>query len=202
MDAATCLQMLRDIKDVSFSTVDQDHKPQVRIIDVMLVEDDALYFCTARGKDFYQQLISNKQVAVVGMNQQFQMIRLSGEVHKLPNHKDWIDRIFIENPSMKDVYPNDSRYILEAFCISSGELEFFDLSKRPIYRESFVFGKAKQQVRGYFITDDCIQCGTCFKSCPQRSIVKGEPYMIIQKHCLHCGLCLESCPVKAIERRR
>lgn len=48
--------MLREIKDVAFATVDEDGEPQVRIIDVMLVDDDKLYFCTARGKDFYSQL--------------------------------------------------------------------------------------------------------------------------------------------------
>ena len=41
---------------------------------------------------------------------------------------------------MNGVYPGESRYILEPFCISKGELEFFDLGKSPIYRESFVFG--------------------------------------------------------------
>jgi len=193
--------MLRDIKDVSFATVDQQNKPQVRIIDVMLVENDTLYFCTARGKNFYLQLMSNREVAIVGMNQQFQMIRLTGKVITVSQQKEWIDRIFFENPSMKDLYPDDSRYILEPFCISSGEIEFFDLSKRPIYREYYVFGNATVEVRGYTITDICISCGKCYKICPQRSIVKEGYYKIEQNHCLHCGLCFVSCPVQAIERR-
>ena len=66
MKAQDCLQILREIKDVAFATVDEQGQPQVRIIDVMLVENGKLYFCTARGKDFYRQLEANGQVAVCG----------------------------------------------------------------------------------------------------------------------------------------
>ena len=129
MNAQKCLDILREIKDVAFATVDANGLPQIRIIDVMIVEDEKLYFCTARGKDFYLQLMKNNQVAITGMNKDYQMIRLNGKVKKLSDHKNWIDRIFKENPTMNTVYPNDSRYILEAFCIDNGEIEFFDLGK-------------------------------------------------------------------------
>ena len=56
MNAQDCLQILREIKDVAFATVDEHGWPQIRIIDVMLVEAEKLYFCTARGKEFYEQL--------------------------------------------------------------------------------------------------------------------------------------------------
>ena len=59
MNAQTCLQLLREIKGAAFATVDENGIPQVRIIDVMLVEEDALYFCTARGKDFFFSLSVN-----------------------------------------------------------------------------------------------------------------------------------------------
>ena len=134
MNVSTCLNILREIKDVAFATVDENNQPQVRIIDVMLVEDSKLYFCTARGKDFYKQLKNQPYVAIAGMNKE---VRLNGPVKRLENQKYWIDRIFKHNSSMNDVYPNESRYILEAFCLEEGELEFFDLGKEPIYRESF-----------------------------------------------------------------
>lgn len=137
MNAQKCLDILREIKDVAFATVDAKGLPQIRIIDVMIVEDEKLYFCTARGKDFYLQLMKNNQVAITGMNKDYQMIRLNGKAKYLSDHKKWIDRIFKENPTMNTVYPNDSRYILEAFCIDNGEIEFFDLGKEPIERQSF-----------------------------------------------------------------
>ena len=68
MQAGDCLQILREIKDVSFASVDEQGNPQVRIIDVMLVEDDKLYFCTSRGKDFHRQMLQHPQIAITGMN--------------------------------------------------------------------------------------------------------------------------------------
>ena len=132
MNVSTCLNILREIKDVAFATVDENNQPQVRIIDVMLVEDNKLYFCTARGKDFYKQLKNHPYVAITGMNKEYQTVRLNGPVKRLENQKYWIDRIFKHNSSMNNVYPNESRYILEAFCLEEGELEFFDLGKEPI----------------------------------------------------------------------
>ncbi len=219
MNAQNCLDILREIKDVAFATVNDEGKPEVRIIDVMIVEQDKLYFCTGRGKDFYRQLIEHPDVAVTGLNKEFQMVRLSGKAETLPDQKFWIDRIFEENPAMNGVYPGESRYILEPFCISSGELEFFDLGKSPIYRKSFVFGSAKAsreatqntgkesqichspREKGFLITDVCIGCGKCMRGCPQQCIAKGTPFLIHQEHCLHCGLCFENCPVQAIVRR-
>lgn len=201
MNVQECLQILRDVKDVAFSTVDEHGFPQVRVIDVMLVEKGRLYFCTARGKDFYRQLMASGRVAVVGMNSEYQMVRVTGRVRKLSEQKLWIDRIFEENPSMKDVYPKESRYILEPFCLDEGQAEFFDLGKSPIYRESFSLGEGKIELKGFTITEGCIGCGECRKNCPQQCIEEGSPFAIRQENCLHCGLCQENCPVQAIERR-
>ncbi|MGI6033644.1 MAG: pyridoxamine 5'-phosphate oxidase family protein [Coriobacteriales bacterium] len=201
MDAQNCLQMLREIRDVSFATVDEDGMPHNRIIDVMIVEENRLVFCTARGKDFYRQLTANPHVAVSGLNKNWQMIRLTGKARKLEDQREWIDRIFEENPSMNDVYPGDSRYILDPFAIESGNLEFFDLGTSPIHRESFSFGAGKSPEKGFLITDGCIGCGTCQRNCPQQCIDEGEPFSIRQDSCLHCGLCFENCPVQAIVRR-
>lgn len=202
MEVQDCLNMLREIRDVSFATVDAEGMPHNRIIDVMIVEDGRLYFCTGRGKDFYRELTGNPHVAVSGLNKDWQMVRLTGEARKLDDQRAWIDRIFEENPSMNDVYPGDSRYILDPFVIDSGDLEFFDLSTSPIHRESFRFGDgAGAPLRGFQITDECIGCGTCQANCPQQCIEEGSPFRIGQEGCLHCGLCFENCPVQAIERR-
>lgn len=98
MNAQECLPILREIKDVSFATVDEKGFPQVRIIDVMLIENNKLYFCSARGKDFYKQLKINNHVALCAMTKNYQMIRYSGKAQRLDNQKYWIDRIFKENP--------------------------------------------------------------------------------------------------------
>lgn len=194
------LQMLREIKSCAMATVDNQGNPRIRIIDVMLVEDEKLYFCTARGKDFYQELITQKKIAITGLNPAYQTIRLHGEVYQLANQKYWIDRIFEENPVMKEVYPGNSRYILEPFCVEHAQLEFFDLSATPINREYQVMGTAEKQISGYVIQRNCIDCGKCLAHCPQDCILPQTPYKIQAEHCLHCGLCYEQCPVHAIQK--
>ena len=201
MNAQNCLQILRDVKDAAFATVDEKGLPQIRIIDIMLVENEKIYFCTARGKDFYAQLMRDGHIAVTAVNKDFQMVRLSGIAEKLTEQKYWIDRIFKENPSMNNVYPKESRYILEPFCIANANIEFFDLGKEPIHRENFTIGNHKEQKKGFEISASCIECGKCSKICPQQCIQIGKPFKINQHHCLHCGLCFENCPIKAITIR-
>lgn len=203
MNAQSCLAELRRIRDVVFATVDAGGRPRARIIDIMLVESDRLIFCTARGKSFYQELLARPEVAVTGMNDRWQSIRLTGPAERLPeaDQRAWIDRIFEANPAMNAVYPGEARHILEAFAIVRGELEFFDLGGSPIVRESFAFGGSIPEARGFVITDGCIGCGTCAGLCPQRAIDPGTPYAIRQANCLHCGLCFENCPASAIVRR-
>ena len=114
MQAGDCLQILREIKDVSFASVDEQGNPQVRIIDVMLVEGDKLYFCTSRGKDFHRQMLQHPQIAITGMNSAYQMVRLQGRSIRLSQQEYWIHRIFDENPSMKDVYPGNSWFVMHS----------------------------------------------------------------------------------------
>ena len=64
MKEKDCLKELRAIKDVTFATVDEKGCPQARIIDVMLVDDERIYFCTSRGKDFHHQPMRDGKVAV------------------------------------------------------------------------------------------------------------------------------------------
>ncbi len=195
------LSMLREIKSAAFATVDENGCPQNRIIDVMLIENDALIFCTARGKAFYRQLGFNASVAILGMTKSYQTIRLTGRAEHLTDQKFWIDKIFEANPVMNSVYPGLSRYVLEPFCIRNGTIEYFDLSHSPIIRASSAIGTVEPIAEGFEISDACISCGKCAKDCPQQCIQQGDIYEIKQAHCLHCGYCMEVCPIHAIKRR-
>lgn len=195
------LEILRDIKSCSFATVDKYGKPQIRIIDVMMIKDNRLYFCTARGKSFYDELIRSKSVAIVGMTKQYQTVRLSGDVEWLKNDKSVIDEIFMNNPVMNDIYPGNSKYILEGFYVEKGIIDYFDLSTKPITRVIESIGGKDILDKGFFIDEGCMGCGKCAVICPQSCIDSGKPFSINQSNCLKCGLCFEICPVKAIEKR-
>lgn len=199
METKEYLQMMREIKDCTFATLDGDGRPATRIIDVMLADEDGLYFLTARGKEFYSQLTEQWFVSVTGLTKNWEMLTLRGKVKQVP--QEMLTPIFEANPSMNGVYPGDSRNILEVFCLYEGQGEYFNLSKTPIYRETFFLGHPAGHKKGYEVTDACISCGVCAGLCPQQCIDAGEPYTIRQENCLHCGLCAENCPAQAVRRR-
>lgn len=67
------LQELRNIRSVAMASVDAQGNPKNRIIDVMLADENAIYFCTARGKAFYQELMMKPVIAITGMNASWQI---------------------------------------------------------------------------------------------------------------------------------
>ena len=130
------------------------------------------------------------------------MIRLSGDVIYLEGGESikWRNVIFEEQPYLENVYPGDTKDIGAIFMIKDAEIEYFNLSVYPIFRESYTIGNGKITPKGFQITDSCIGCGKCQRGCPQKAITPGTPYLIRQEHCLHCGRCEVNCPVHAIER--
>ena len=116
---------------------------------------------------------------------------------------DRIPELFDKNPYMHQIYPTEeSMKALTVFQIYEGSGEWFDLSKKPIERASFTFGGAEKKSEGYFITDNCIGCGSCVAVCPQGCIRQDSiPFQIEQEHCLYCGNCMTACPVGAVEKR-
>ena len=203
MDAQTCLKKLGYVGVLSFATVDHNGNPQVRNISAIHYEPDAIYFFTARGKDFCKELLDTEKVQILGYTMYKEMIRLTGTVKPAPEEEQekWRDIIFNKQPYLSNVYPGDTRSIDIIFCIRDMSIEYFNLGVNPIFRESYVIGNAAIQPKGYLISDECIGCGTCQTVCPQQAIEEGSPYSIRQNNCLHCGNCFEHCPVSAIKRQ-
>ena len=203
MDLATCLKKMELVGVLAFATVDKDGAPQIRNISAIHYESDALYFYTARGKNFCQELLEDGRVQILCYTKYKEMIRLSGKAYAVREEEQekWRDVIFEEQPYLANVYPGDTRNIGIMFCIDQGQVEYFNLGVNPIFRETYSLGNAIIREKGYVITDACIGCGKCEKLCPQRCIERGTPYKINQQHCLHCGNCYENCPVQAIIRK-
>lgn len=200
MDAAKYLLFLqKEIHSAAVATIGGDGHPQVRIIDMMLTDDDSLYFITARGKAFYRQMMDQQYIAVTGQKDG-RAVSLRGWVRKAD--AALLQRVFQENPYMCTIYPGNTRGALEVFQIYEGQGEYFDLSQRPVFREAFAIGDVLVQDNGYFITEDCIGCKLCGAICPQKCIeFSVKPAVIRQEHCLHCGKCVEICPKQAVIRR-
>ena len=200
MNAEICLQKLKRCGVLSFATVDKTGAPQIRCISAIHYERNSLYFFTARGKAFCDELLSDGRVQILAYTRFKEMIRLSGKAVYAENQGEQINTIFSEQPYLANVYPGQTRNIGMIFELRNFVIEYFNLGVKPIFRETYTVGGASAEKKGYRITNACIGCGICLKHCPQQCIISGEQYAIQPEHCLHCGACYESCPVKAVEK--
>lgn len=193
-----------DIHSTVFATLDEHGLPQTCVIDLMLSDENGLYFLTARGKTFYERLMTKPYVALSGMKGGDTLstvaISVRGAVRNIG--KDRLAEIFEKNPYMAKIYPTKkSREALEVFQLYKGEGEYFDLSQLPPYRQSFSFGGESCHEAGYRVNaEKCIGCQECRSVCPSGCISNTVPRVIDESHCLHCGNCFQECPVKAVER--
>ncbi len=187
------------------ATVDDAGLPVTAAIDMMDADAHGLYFLTAKGKNVYNRLVKRQYLALTAIKGQSTMtsiaVSIRGKVKVIG--ATYLSRLLDKNKYMYEIYPTEeSRKALTVFQIYEGAGEWFDLSKKPIERASFVFGGADELKEGYFITENCIGCGTCIDACPQHCInSENIPYQIEQEHCLHCGNCMDACPNQAIQKR-
>lgn len=192
----------RDIHTTVFATVDEQGLPQTCVIDLMLADENGLYFLTAKGKSFYDRLMARKFVAISGTKGENTLssvaISVRGRVRNIGRER--LEEIFEKNPYMAKIYPTQkSREALTVFHLDQGEGEYFDLSQLPPFRQSFSFGGLKTRKAAYRIcAERCISCQGCLSVCPTGCISRTVPRVIDTSHCLHCGNCMNICPANAV----
>ena len=102
METAEILRILREeIHSAVFATVDEQGLPATRVIDIMLTDEDSLYFITAKGKAFYRQLTDRKYAAVSGMTQgkgslERKAVSVRGKVENIGSGR--LAQVFEANP--------------------------------------------------------------------------------------------------------
>ena len=100
MNLETCLKKMELVGVLAFATVDSDGVPQIRNISAIHYEPQALYFFTARGKDFCRELLEDGRVQILCYTKYKEMIRLSGKAYAVADEEQikWRERIFEEQP--------------------------------------------------------------------------------------------------------
>lgn len=192
--------LTEDIHSVVVATLNAKGQPETRVIDMMLYDEQGLYFLTARGKSFYCQLTQQGYVSLSGTKAK-RAVRVDGKVRSIGHEK--LSKIFTHNPYMAKIYPGDTREVLEVFQLYEGTGEFFDISDPAhIERGTFAIGKATAAATGYQVSEACIGCRRCLSVCPQACIAIGKDgrAKIDAAHCLSCGRCVEVCPIQTIRR--
>lgn len=192
--------LVDEIHSTTVATIGSDGHPQTRIIDMMYYDEDGVYFLTAKGKAFYDQLMNQQYVAISATKNKI-AVSLRGRVKNIG--KKNLDIMFEKNPYMKEIYPGDTREAIEVFWLYEAQGEYFDISNpSKIVRDTITIGEVNVTQTGYFVRNGCISCKLCYSVCPQKCIdITPIPVVIDQKHCLHCGRCAEICPKQCIEKR-
>ena len=105
MDLATCLKKMQLVGVLAFATVDSEGAPQIRNISAIHYEPDALYFFTARGKNFCKELMEDGRVQILAYTKYKEMIRLSGKAYVVAENEQkngWI--LFLKNSHILLMY--------------------------------------------------------------------------------------------------
>ena len=170
MDAETCLKKLSYVGVLSFATVDETGAPQIRCVSAIHYEPDAIYFFTARGKDFCRELQRDGRVQVLGYTKYKEMIRLSGVARAVSRAGAGalaichFCRAALSLQCLSRGYPKHRDRL---FASKTMSIEYFNLGVNPIFREIYSVRRGAVRPKGYFITDGCIRCGKCQSICPR-----------------------------------
>ena len=140
--------IVREIHTTIVATVDDEGLPVTAAIDMMDCDENGLYFLTAKGKSFYDRLVKRGFLSLTAIKGEDTMssvaVTVRGKVKELGY--DRIPELFEKNPYMHEIYPTEeSMHALTVFQIYEGSGEWFDLTKKPIERDSFTFGGAEQK---------------------------------------------------------
>ena len=190
--------LVDEIHSTTVATIGSDGHPQTRIIDMMYYDEEGVYFLTAKGKAFYDQLMEQQYVAISATKDKLRCLCVENK-----NIGKRILILCLKNPYMKKIYPGDTKDAIEVFWLYEAQGEYFDISNPSnIVRDTITIGKTEAVQTGYFIGKECIGCKLCYSVCPQKCIdISSVPVTINHNHCLHCGRCAEICPKQCIEKR-
>lgn len=141
--------LVDEIHSTTVATIGSDGHPQTRIIDMMYYDEEGVYFLTAKGKAFYDQLMEQQYVAISATKDKI-AVSLRGKIKNIG--KKNLDIMFEKNPYMKKIYPGDTKDAIEVFRLYEAQGEYFDISNPSnIVRDTITIGKPRQFRQGILL---------------------------------------------------
>ena len=113
--------LVDEIHSTTVATIGSDGHPQTRIIDMMYYDEEGVYFLTAKGKAFYDQLMEQQYVAISATKDKI-AVSLRGKIKNIG--KKNLDIMFEKNPYMKKIYPGDTKDAIEVFRLYEAQGEY------------------------------------------------------------------------------
>ena len=100
--------IVEEIHSTVFATVDQEGRPVTCAIDMMDWDEGGLYFLTAKGKNFYDRLKANENIAFTAMKGEDTLSCVAVSVQGKANEigPDSLPDLFRKNPYMEKIYPD------------------------------------------------------------------------------------------------
>ena len=144
------LELLVDeIHSTTVATIGSDGHPQTRIIDMMYYDEEGVYFLTATGKTFYDQLMEQQYVAISATKRQ--NCGVSAWKNKRTSEKRILILCLKKIQYMKKIYPGDTKDAIEVFRLYEAQGEYFDISNPSnIVRDTITIGKPSSSDRVFY----------------------------------------------------
>lgn len=223
MEMKKLYELIEQVGTFTFSTIGEGGEVQSRIAHFNGYDEEGLYFRTMTSKPYFRQLMNTGKVTVCGITDSKILgheedgtpifppsfvLRLVGDVkhvsedvirEKAKNNKYLITAVqdMEKYPAMKD-----GNFVMYK---AKGEVLDVDFEMKSrdhkLLRTRFSFGGATYNKVGPTITDKCIGCGKCERSCTFKAIRKENGKCKINpSRCDDCGTCISVCPINAIEK--
>lgn len=114
---------------VNIATVDEG-LPRVRPFQYQFESDGKLFFCTAKTKDVYKQLIKNPAVEFVATSSEYVTMRVSGKV-TLSDDKNLKEKILSGNELIKSIYQTAENPVFTLFYLDHGDVKISTMTGEP-----------------------------------------------------------------------
>lgn len=87
--------LVDEIHSTTVATIGSDGHPQTRIIDMMYYDEEGVYFLTAKGKAFYDQLMDQQYVAISATKDKLRCLCVENKEHRKKNLDIMFEKILI-----------------------------------------------------------------------------------------------------------